>query len=102
MTDAQSGIVAPLCVQSTAEAGTETTGAPRAITFPINLNDRWRVSQDDLQWVLEHCVSVKTQRWQDRRFHQQREWLLKSIRELCGEVDKGALEAIRGFPEWHH
>ena len=37
-------------------------------------------------------------KWGGRRFHVERDPLLRSIRELCGEVDPPAIEAIKGWP----
>lgn len=101
MTDPQAGTEASLCALAPDPSNCASSVQTDPI-FPIQLNDRWRVSWDDLQWVLEHCVSVKSGRWQDRRFHQQRDWLLKSIKELCGPVDPEAQAAIQRFPGWHH
>lgn len=61
------------------------------------LNARWRVRDDGrLQWHLEY---VKPNgKWIGRRFHVERDPLLRSIRELCGEVDQAAIATVEGWP----
>jgi len=46
--------------------------AASAPSWPVVLNDRWRLTLDDLQWILEHSLAttsngqVKTSRKQSR------------------------------------
>lgn len=66
----------------------------------LALNDRWRVASDGaLQWIIEHRVGPT--RWQQQRYHGERDALLCSIRELCGAVDASALTTIGGWPPRH-
>lgn len=96
MTDPNTGAGALSCAldpERTDSAQTEST-------FPVVLNDKWRVTWDSLQWILEN--RSRKERWEGRRFHQQREWLVRSIRELCGPVEPDAMAALQRLPEWHH
>ena len=94
----------------TAEGGTDGSGDEKAPQHTPNeagdrpileLNDGWRVAHDGaLQWILQRS-SVKRgttiRRWQGRRFHAERDSLLRSIAELCGAVDPSAVETIKGW-----
>lgn len=80
-------------------------GAPAAVASPtphrfddiLPLNASWRVNgSDGVQWQLERRrVSDK---WEPRRFHVERDCLLLSVLELCGEVEPMAVATIRGWP----
>jgi len=70
----------------------------------VTLNGRWRVTNDPLQWILEvrrGRSRAKASGWSGRRFHRQRTALMRSIRELCGEVDPTALAVLEILPERH-
>ena len=77
--------------------------------FPLVLNERWRVVDDPLQWVLQYrrrnvaasAKSEKTSAWQGKRFCRTRTALKRDIRECCGDVDQLALTIINTWPEWH-
>jgi hypothetical protein len=46
----------------------------------LRLDDRWRVAHDGrLQWVLQHR---KGDNWYGRRFHSERDPLLRSVAEF--------------------
>jgi hypothetical protein len=67
----------------------------------LRLNDGWRLAHDgSLQWILQRRMSKpgKPAKWGGRRFHVERDPLLRSIRELCGDVDQSAAETIMGWP----
>jgi hypothetical protein len=68
----------------------------------LQLNDGWRIAHDGaLQWVIQRSsVTRRTgaRRWQGRRFHVERDPLLRSIRELCDPLDQSAVETIKGWP----
>ena len=67
----------------------------------LQLNDGWRLVHDgSLQWTLQrrHSTPRKTAKWSGRRFHVERDPLLRSIAELCGPVDASAVETIKGWP----
>ena len=69
--------------------------------FFLQLNDGWLLTHDgSLQWILQRRMSTlrKPARWGGRRFHLERDPLLRSIAELCGPVDASAVETIRAWP----
>jgi hypothetical protein len=62
----------------------------------LRLNKGWSVGDDAaLQWFL---LRASGKAWVPRRYHVERDALLRSIRELCGPVDPAALETIRRWP----
>ena len=66
------------------------------------LNDRWRVVDEGLQWILQvrkGRPTAKSSGWQHRCYHVERPALLRSIRELCGDVDPDALAVLETLPE---
>lgn len=74
------------------------------VAFPIVLNDRWRVTDDPLQWILR-TPQGKTRsgapKYRGQRFHRSRRSLIQSIAELCGPVDPNALAQVEALPEKH-
>ena len=69
--------------------------------FLLQLNEGWRLAHDgSLQWILLRRMSKrgKPAKWGGRRFHVERDPLLRSIAELCGPVDANATETIRAWP----
>ena len=72
--------------------------------FTIQLNNRWRVINDPLQFILQrkHTRNNKAGfSWDGRRFCRTRLFLLRSIRELAEDVDSSALALIEALPDWH-
>ena len=70
----------------------------------VTLSERWRVVNDQLQWILELRKGRKTGKstgWQGMRFCQQRTTLTRDIGELCGDVDQAALALIDALPDQH-
>jgi hypothetical protein len=68
------------------------------------LNNTWRVSEDDLQWLLERKVGkprAKSDGWAAVSFARTRAGLLRCIFENCGPVDPAALAIIRALPEYY-
>ena len=82
------------------------------------LNEKWRVIDDPLQWILQRKKGNprnKNSGWQPRSFCRTREALLRCVREHCCSpdncqlrsireyrgVDKAALQQLRALPEWH-
>jgi hypothetical protein len=66
----------------------------------VPLNAAWRVRADrGVQWLLEH--RKPGQPWRGRRSHVDRDSLLRSIREVCGEVDEAAVAIIAGFTRFY-
>ncbi len=75
----------------------------------VTLNDRWRVVDDPLQWILQYRagnISHSDERnnhkaWKGKRFCRTSATLKRDIREHCGEVDPVALAYIETWPERH-
>jgi hypothetical protein len=68
------------------------------------LNERWRVIDDPLQWILQRRKGnprAKNSGWEGKSFCRTREGLLQCVREKCGDVDPDAEAALRDLPEWH-
>ena len=82
------------------------------------LNERWRIIDDPLQWILQRRKGAprnKNTGWESRSFCTTRDVLLRCIREYCCSPDKGesrciheyrdvqeaALQRVRELPEWH-
>ncbi len=91
------------------DVGTGRT-ALMADCFPIVLNDRWRVVDDPIQWILQQREGGKPRRrpdgsyrqpWRDRSFPTGRRLLKREIRHLCGEVDPETLRLVNRLPEKH-
>jgi hypothetical protein len=60
------------------------------------LNSDWAVGDDSaLQWFLHRRAG---EGWHPRRFHVERDALLRSICELCGTADAAVVATIRGWP----
>lgn len=67
-------------------------------------NDRWRVIDAPLQWILQVRKGRRSQKasgWRSRSFCSQRTSLLCCIRELCGLIDNDALAIIETLPDRH-
>ena len=70
------------------------------------LNDRWRVVDSPIQWILEYRAgkishsdeSKNRKTWKGKRFCRTRDALIRDIGELCGNVDPAALEVITALP----
>ena len=77
--------------------------------FPIALNDRWRVVDDPIQWILQRrkrsagVAPSGRQRsvWAGRSFPTSATLLKREIRRLCGEVDPDAIRRVALLPEKH-
>ena len=82
------------------------------------LNERWRVVDDPLQWRLQKKkgnLRDKNSGWDNRSFCRTKDDLLRCIREHCcspdqgqlrsireyNGVDKVALQQVRALPDWH-
>jgi hypothetical protein len=68
------------------------------------LNDRWRVTLDPLQWILEvrkGRSDAKSTGWRGRRFCTTRTVLIRDVRELCGPVNPDARAILERLPETH-
>ena len=70
----------------------------------VVLNERWRVVDDPMQWILQVRKGRETARasgWRSRSFCVSRTGLCRSICELCGEVDPVAVAFVETWPEQH-
>ena len=68
------------------------------------LNERWRVVDDPLQWKLQRKKGNARKRnsgWQDRSFCRTRDGLLRCVCEYCGEVEPAALAKLSVLPQYH-
>lgn len=80
------------------------SGASRKEIVIANLNARWRVVDDPLQWILQvrkGRPTAKASGWRDRRFHVQRTALMRSVAELCGPVEPEACRMLAALPATH-
>ncbi len=78
------------------------TGRVRGYPILAVLNDRWRVVDEGLQWMLQVRTGRPTKKstgWRNRCFHLDRTALFVSIREHCGNVHADALAVLRKLPE---
>ncbi len=88
--------------KATHRTSNEAGAAGKGDRLLLQLNDGWRLAHDGhLQWILQRRNSrpEKPATWTGRRFHVERDALLRSIAELCGAVDPQAVETIRGWPD---
>ncbi len=88
------------------DLATDKLAAPAHPSNPLvaQLNGRWRVVDDPLQWILQRrkgTPSNKKSGWKGNAFCRTRKALSRNIRERCGEVDPEALAEIEATPEWH-
>jgi hypothetical protein len=91
--------LAPPCTSS------EVVPLEKGDRFLLQLNEGWRLAHDgSLQWILQRRMSKlgKPAKWGGRRFHVEREPLLRSIAELCGPADGSAVETIRAWPPGYY
>ncbi len=86
--------------------------APRATKRPADrskpviafLNDRWRVIDDGIQWVLQKRTGRPTPKstgWRGRSYLRTRASLLDSVARWCGSVDPQTLSLLTRLPEEH-
>ena len=81
---------------------------PTAV-FPLVLNERWRVADDPLKWIIQyragnvsHSDEVKNRKsWKGVHFCRTSAALKQRTRECCGEVDPVALAVIDTWPKVH-
>jgi hypothetical protein len=90
-----------------ASAGSDASPPPPAHPSErllIQLNPRWRVIDDDLQYLLQRRKGTsrsKATGWTCHSFCRTRDALLRCIREYCGSMEDHALEQVRALPDWH-
>lgn len=79
------------------------------MTELVRLNDKWRIVDDPLQWILQRRAgnrrrsdgSEDPRSWQGMSYCMTRAVLLRDIRERAGEVDPAAVAFIESWPERH-
>lgn len=81
------------------------------MTKLVNLNDKWRIDDDPLQWILKRRDGaetyaadgsvVKPARWVGSAYCATRAALLSNIRERAGDVDPMAVAFVETWPERH-
>ena len=77
--------------------------------FPLVLNERWRVADDPLQWILQyrdreirHSDERRNRKaWAGKHYCRTSAALKRCIREYAGDVDPVALAVIDTWPDWH-
>lgn len=86
------------------------TDAPKATKRPADrskpviavLNDRWRVIDDGLEWVLQRRKGRPTPKstgFRARGYAASRASLLDRVERRCGSVDPAAQRILEGLPE---
>ena len=72
-------------------------------TVLVQLNDRWRVVDDPLQWILQCRFQCRdgTVQWNAKSFPTTRKVLLRAIHERGIEADPEAIAYIETWPEKH-
>ena len=76
-----------------------------SLTLVAQLNDRWRVVEDPLQWIIQVRKGQngnRTTGWQSRHFFVFQTALRRAIDEYCGDVDPAAMTIIDGRPPRVH
>jgi len=94
---------------SPSNSGTVGRGTLPTPAHPLNrlitrVNERWRVIDDQLQWMLQWQKGKprkKSSGWVNRSFCRTREGLLRCIREYCGEVDGQVVATLEALPDLH-
>jgi hypothetical protein len=87
----------------------DTQNRNQQLAHPSNrlvaqLNERWRVIDDPLQWILQWKKGnprKKNSGWRGRSFCKTREALLRCVAGYCGEIDANALAQLKSLPDWH-
>ncbi len=96
------GTCAPCAPQLDVDLSAAAT--PAAVDVPIVLNDRWRVVDDLLQWILQYRESDPSERstgYKARSFCGSRGGLTRCVRDYCGDVDPDAFMVIQFLPTMH-
>ncbi len=74
------------------------------IPNPINLNQRWRVRSDGIQWILERRKgnpANKSTGWKATKFHRDRDKLIENIKDLCGQIHPDSRDTLNQLPARH-
>jgi hypothetical protein len=68
------------------------------------LNEKWRVVDDPLQWILQRRKGnprKKNSGWRDRSFCRTQGALLRCVAGHCGEIDANSPAKLKSLPDWH-
>jgi hypothetical protein len=87
----------------------DTQNRNQQLAHPSNrlvaqLNERWRVIDDPLQWILQRRKGnprKKNSGWRGRSFCRTRDALLRCVDGYCGEIDDNSLAKLKSLPDWH-
>ncbi len=104
------GTCAPCAPQSDIDLAGAASCA--GVTFPITLNDRWRVVDDPLQWIILECRAPSESvaernsapgwgRYRPDSYCATRTGLQRCIRRKCGDLHPGTLARIDLLPDLH-
>jgi hypothetical protein len=75
---------------------------PKPCNIVVVLNDKWRVVDEDRQWILQKKKGRRTAKssgYTSQKFHRSREDLNRSIREGCGTISPAAQAILNGLPD---
>lgn len=74
--------------------------------FPIQLNDRWRIIDEDGQWIVQQRrgqPSKKSTGWRNRKFNKTRDGLELSLRQLkITDISEEVRTEIAALPEHYN
>jgi hypothetical protein len=70
-----------------------------SVGLVLQLNDRWRVATDELQWMLQQR-GLKKDVFISRSWCRTREGLLQCVKEHCGEIDPVAQATLKALPDY--
>jgi len=85
-------------------AGRTSRPAHPSNRLVAQLNERWRVVDDPLQWILQRKKGnprKKNSGWRDRSFCRTQGALLRCVAGYCGEIDANSLAKLESLPDWH-
>ena len=66
---------------------------------PMAINGRWRISSDNIQWLVQYLSSIANGEWSNRSFCRTRDGLIRAVKQKCGEVDDQVLGQIERLPQ---
>ncbi|WP_207462890.1 hypothetical protein [Azospirillum sp. SYSU D00513] len=69
-----------------------------AATFPIYINDRVRIVDNPIQWIVQ---TLRGKRWDDRMFYINRDCLTRRLAEEFGAISEEAASALASLPLIH-
>lgn len=76
--------------------------SPRSNEASITINNRWRVRDDGLQWVVECMIREpkpgKYSGWNAKKFHVERDALIRTIREIGITIGTATVNKLEQLP----